>query len=290
MRASIVAKASLVDTLVKKFQSFDTIAIIDLRNVRGRQINEARKTLRGFAEFRQVKPTVVKLALRKVQDKMPRIEELSSHVHGMMLLVFSNLDPFKLQMILRRNVVKLRAKAGELAPDDIVVPAGNTGIPPGPIISELNTAGIPTRIDTGSVWITKDTVVAKKGEKIAAHLAAVLSKLNIAPISSFLVLRAAYHGGSVFTSEVLQIDSDKIRKEISGAYDALIKLAVGVWYPVRESTPILIRMALSHSDALSAATWYPTPRSIRRLLALANIRASTLANLLKKASAMERLR
>ncbi|MBO3803210.1 MAG: 50S ribosomal protein L10 [Candidatus Brockarchaeota archaeon] len=218
MRASIIAKSSLVDNLERKFQNFATMAIVDLRNVRGKQINEARKALRGLAEFRQVKPTIMKLALKKVEGKIPGIEKLSSHVHGMMLLVFSNLDPFKLQSILKKNVVKLYAKAGEIAQDDIVVPAGNTGIPPGPVISELNTVGIPTRIDTGSVWITKDTVVAKKGEKIAAHLAAVLSKLNIAPISSFLVLRAAYHGGSVFASDILQIDPEKVRQEVAKAY------------------------------------------------------------------------
>ncbi|MGQ9515595.1 MAG: 50S ribosomal protein L10, partial [Thermoproteota archaeon] len=281
MRASLVTKASIVKTLETKFQNYKTVAIVDLKNVRGKQINEARKILRGMAELRQVKPTIAKMALRNVQDKIPGIEKLSSHIYGMILLVFSNLDPSRLQMILKRNVIKLYAKAGELAPEEIVVPAGNTGIPPGPVISELNAIGIPTRIDTGSVWITKDVVVAKKGEKIAAHLAAVLSKLNIAPISSFLVLRAAYNDGLIFGSEILQIDETKVRQDISRAYGESIALSTEIWYLMSDNAQLLIQRALSHADALSTNIWYPTPRNIGKILIMASIRASMLENAIK---------
>jgi large subunit ribosomal protein L10 len=281
MRPSLIAKTSLAKSLETNFQNYKTVAIVDLKNVRGKQINEARKVLRGMAEIRQVKPTIARIALKNVQDKIPGIEKLSSYIYGMMLFIFSNLDPFRLQMILKKNSIKLFAKAGDIALDDIVVPAGNTGLPPGPIISELNAVGIQTRIDTGSVWITRDVVVAKKGEKITAHLAAVLSKLNIAPISSFLVLRAAYNDGLVFGSDILQIDDAKIRQDISRAYEASIKLSTEIWYITKENAQLLIQRALSHADNLSTAVWYPTSRNIGKILVLANIEASTLANFIK---------
>lgn len=277
MRASLKAKVSLTEELADKFQEFSTVAIVDLQKVRVKQVNEARKALRGLVEFRQVKPTLTRFALNKAIDKIPEIEKLSGHIHGMMMLLFSNLDPFGLQARLRKNVTTLNAKAGDVAPDDITVPAGNTGLPPGPVISELNAVGIPTRIDTGSVWITSDTVVARKGTKISAHLAAVLSKLNIAPISSFLVLRAAYNDGMVFESDLLQVDAERTRLDLLGAFEASIRLSCETWYPTEQNASILLARAAYEADVLSIDAWWPTATNMRKLLALANLRASILA-------------
>jgi large subunit ribosomal protein L10 len=277
MRPSLVAKAALADDVSKRFQEYRTVAIIDLQKVRGRQINEARKTLRGMTEFKQVKCTTAKLAVKKVEDGKAGIGQISEHLHGMILLLFSNLDPFRIQIILKKNATELHAKAGDIAPKDIMVTTGNTGMAPGPVISELNAVGIPTRIDTGSVWITKDTVVAKKGEKISPHLAAVLSKLNIAPISSYLVIRAAYSDGLIFTSEVLQIDIDRTREELLEAFRASIDLSSQIWYATEQNIDTLLSRAVGQANALSLEAWYPTPDNMRAMISRANSAASSLS-------------
>jgi len=276
MRPALLAKATLADHVAEKLQEYGTVAVIDLQKVRGKQINEARKTMRGFSELKQVKCTTAKLAVKKVEDRKPGIDKISNYLHGMVLLLFSDLDPFKIQLMLRRNTTKLHAKAGDIAPDDIMVPAGNTGIAPGPVISEFNAVGIPTRIDTGSVWITKDTTVAKKGDRISPHLAAVLSKLNIAPISSFLVIRAAFRDGLIFESETLQIDTGRTRDGLLEAFRASVNLSSQIWYATGQNIPILISRAASQAHALSVKAWYPTQANIRGLLSSAHALALSL--------------
>jgi len=276
MRPALLAKATLADRVAGKLQEYGTVAVIDLQKVRGKQINEARKSLRGLSELKQVKCTTAKLAVKKVEDSKPGIDKISNYIHGMVLFLFSDLDPFKIQSMLRKNVTRLHAKAGDIAPYDIMVPAGNTGIAPGPVISELNAVGIPTRIDTGSVWITRDTTVAKKGDRISPHLAAVLSKLNITPISSFLVIRAAYQGGLIFESETLQIDTGKIRDGLLEAFQASVNLSSGIWYATEDNVAILIVRAASQANELSVRAWYPTQANMRRLLSSAHAMASSL--------------
>jgi len=277
MRPSLVAKASLADATAKKFQEYRTVAIIDLQKVRGKQINEARKTLRGVTEFKQVKCTTAKLAVKKVADSRPGIDKISDHLNGMILLLFSDLDPFRIQIMLKKNTTKLHAKAGDIAPEDIAVTAGNTGMAPGPVISELNAVGIPTRIDTGSVWITADTVVAKKGDKISPHLAAVLSKLNIAPISSFLVIRAAFRDGLIFVSEVLQIDTDKTKDELLEASQASLNLSSRIWYVTEQNIGSLVSKAAGQAFTISVEAWYPTPDNLRAIISRAYSMAASLS-------------
>jgi len=276
MRPALLAKASLADHVAEKLREYGTVAVIDLQKVRGKQINEARKTMRGFSELKQVKCTTARLAVKKVEDKKPGIDQISNHLHGMVLLLFSDLDPFKIQLMLRRNITKLHAKAGDIAPDDIMVPAGNTGIAPGPVISELNAVGIPTRIDTGSVWITRDTMVAKKGDRISPHLAAILSKLNITPITSFLVIRAAFSNGLIFESETLQIDIGRTRDGLLDAFRASVNLSSQIWYATEHNIAILLMRAASQAHALSMKAWYPTQANIRWLLSSAHALASSL--------------
>jgi len=276
MRPALLAKATMADHVAGKLREYGTVAVIDLQKVRGKQINEARKTLRGLSEIKQVKCTTAKLAVEKVGDSKPGIDKISGYLHGMILLLFSDLDPFKIQSMLRRNTTKLHAKAGDVAPEDIMVPAGNTGIAPGPVISELNAVGIPTRIDTGSVWITKDTMVAKMGDRISPHLAAVLSKLNITPISSYLVIRAAFQDGLIFESDALQIDTDKTRDGLLEAFRAAVNLSSQIWYATGQNIAALIARAASLANALSVKAWYPTQNNIRELLSSAQTQASSL--------------
>jgi len=110
--------------------------------------------------------------------------------------------------------VLITAKAGDVASWDVVVPAGNTGLPPGPIISQLSGVGLPTRIESGSVWINRDTLVVKQGEVIDARLAGVLSKLGIKPVEAGLIMKAVYDDGLTITEEQLRIDLDEIQRNI----------------------------------------------------------------------------
>jgi large subunit ribosomal protein L10 len=193
------------------------------------------------------------------------------------------MDPFKLNLLLEKNKVFLPARAGDVATDPIVVPAGNTGLPPGPVLSEFKECGIPTRIDAGSIWVTKDTVVRQRGEVISPKLASLLAKLGIKPIRAGISIYAAYVDGIVLMEEDLKINLEEYSKQISELHSQALALAFEAGYPAKESLPLLITKAVQQSYAVALSAGYPADKAVtERMVCEAYLRASALMEELRK--------
>jgi large subunit ribosomal protein L10 len=211
-------KTETIDKVAKFAKEYPVIVVAQLSKVRSAQLMAVRKVLRGQAEIIVVKNKLAILALKKAGIK--NADELLTHLTGQNALIFSSLDPFKVYLLLERNRVNLPARAGDIAPSDIVVPAGNTGQPAGPVLSEFREAGVPTKIESGSIWIVKDSVAAKAGTQISPKLASLFSKLGIKPIRAGLSIALAYENGLVYAADAVAIDLDKYRSDlISGLRD-----------------------------------------------------------------------
>src|SRR5579875_2788685 len=115
-----------------------------------------------------------------------RASEFVSRLDGQNALIFTNMNPFKLFLVLEKSKVSLPARAGDIATENIIIPSGNTGIPPGPVLSEFKEAGVPTRIESGNIFVSKDTIVARPGDSISPKLAGLLARLNLKPIKAGL--------------------------------------------------------------------------------------------------------
>src|SRR4030066_1327364 len=109
----------------------------------------------------------------------PGVKEFIKAVEGPNVFLFTNGNPFKLAMNLDKSKVQSFAKAGDVALKEVSLPAGNTGISPGPMISKFSTLGVKTRIESGNIWVTQDTVITKKGAVITADMADLLQRLGI---------------------------------------------------------------------------------------------------------------
>ena len=208
-----------------------------------------RKALRGHAEVFVVKNTLAILGLQKAGIK--DADELLSHLTGQNALIFSTYDPFKLFLTLDKNKVFLPARAGDVSPDDIMVPAGNTSLPAGPVLSEFREAGIQTKIEGGSIWVNKDSVAVKKGSTITPKLASLLSKLNIKPIKAGVTIALAYENGLVYAGEVVAIDLEKYRQSLLNAYSSSRALAIVIGYVTEETAPDIL--AKAYREAMSVA-------------------------------------
>ncbi len=192
-RATIAKKAQEAKELAELIDQYSTVLIASLHKVRAIQLQELSKKFRGDVKMKVAKSSTLQRALEA--SSKPTIKELEGASTGSNVLLLTNLNPFKLSIQLDRSKSKMAAKAGDIAPSDITIPAGNTGLPPGPAISELNEAGIRTRIESGSVYVLRDTVVAKKGEPIQPRVASVLTKLGVKPLEVGLNIKAAYDSG-----------------------------------------------------------------------------------------------
>ena len=206
-------KSTEVEAIKDILKEHKSIGIASLKKVRASQLQELKKSMAGKVYLRVLKNTLMKIAIEEMNQA--DLKKLEAYLDGSNVYLFTDLNPFKLALLLERGKVKTTAKSGDLAAMDVIVPAGNTAQPPGPIISQLNGVGLPTRIESGSVWVSKDTFVVRRGEAINEQLAGVLSKLGIKAVELGISMRAVFDNGLIITGDQLKIDVDATSKTLN---------------------------------------------------------------------------
>ncbi len=275
-------KLEKVDEISKLVLDYPVIALGRLDKIRAFQVHSLRKSLRGEVVFLVTKNNLVKRAFDQVREKKPKIGELADRLEGSNLILFTEMNPFKLLALLEQSKTNLTAKVGDIAPNDIVVSEGNTGMPPGPVISDFTEVGIRTKIEAGSVWVVKDTVVAEKGEPISLKLASLLSKLDIKPIESSISLYAAYDNGLVIPSESLRIDVEGVRRDLLEAEYNALNLASFLWYPTAQNIRGMLKKAVLQAKSVGLHSSFLDKDFVSDLLRQARSQASILEGRLQK--------
>ena len=273
-------KRKLVEEIKGYLREYKYVLIADLYKVRAAQLQELRKALRGKALIKVLKNTLFSRAIDGLDGQKKGLDGLKPYLKGQNIFIFTNENPFKMARLIDQFKVKVLPSPGDVATNDIVIPAGNTGLPPGPIISTFSSLGVPTRIESGSIWIVKDTLVARRGDVISHELAYILSKLDLKVLELSITLKAAYVDGLVVPGDQLKLDIDGTKKALEEAHAAALNLSLNIAYPTRETTPLLVQMAHSRALALALAASYPTDETTGLLLAKAEAEAKALASLL----------
>lgn len=273
-------KLDEVEEITELLKQYKVIGLASLQKVRAPQLQALKKNLADKVYMRVIKNTLMKMAIENCKEKT-ELKKLEEYVEGSNVFLFTDLNPFKLALLLEKGKVKTTAKSGDIAAFDVVIPSGNTGQPPGPIISQLNAVGLPTRIESGSVWISKDTLVVRKDEVISQRLASVLSKLGIKPVEAGLAMKVVYDESFVITQEQLKLDIDGTRKSVEKSHAAAFALSLSMAYPTRENTIFLLQIAHQNAYALSMNAAIPDEETIVDLIRKAHSETLNLAHTLK---------
>ena len=276
LRQTTLEKAEAVEEITAFLQQHNAVGVAGLQKVRAAQLQELRRKLEKSAYIRVVKNTVMKRAIAECKDK-PGLENLEEHLAGSNIFLFTNLNPFKLTLLLEKSRVKTTAKAGDIAAFDIIISAGNTGLPPGPIISQFTAVGLPTRIEAGSVWVSRETMVAREGDVINARLASVLSKLGIKPVEVGLTLKAVYDEGLIIAKEQLRLDLGEVRRSIEEAHVYAFNLSVNAAYPLSENIAFLLQAAHQKAYGLALTAGIPNSETIKDLIRKAHTEMLSLS-------------
>jgi large subunit ribosomal protein L10 len=240
-----------------------------------------RKKFRTTMKIKVIKNRVAQRSFEKTNNRQG-LSELSKELEGQCALLFTNISPFRLNLLFDKNKVFMPAKGGDLATKDILIPAGNTGIPPGPVLSEFKEANVPTKIDQGSIWVTKDTVVVRSGSFISQKLASLMSKLNIKPVEAGISVSLAIANGLFLRENDLKINLDDDRQELALSLQHAISLAMEAAYPTPETIRGLILKTHQNATSVAIQSSYVSPDTITSLLSRANNDTQILAELLKK--------
>jgi len=273
-------KSNEVEAIKDIFKEYKSIGIASLKKVRASQLQGLKKTMEGKVYLRVLKNTLIKIALEEMDQA--ELKKLEEYLDGSNVFLFTDLNPFKLALLLERGKVKTTAKANDIAAMDVVIPASNTGQPPGPVISQLNAVGLPTRIENGSVWVSKDTLVVRKGEVINERLASVLSKLGIKAVELGISMRAVFDNGLIITGEQLKVDVAATRRSVESSNQEAFALALSISYTSKETIKPLLQQAHQKAIALSVGAAIPTKETIADLIRKANLEMNSLSGAVDK--------
>jgi len=259
--------------LIKKYP---VIAAADLTKVRSSQIHELRKRLRSKVIMLVTKNNLLRKSVELSDYKDAPIGEFVKDLQGSNILLFTDTNPFKLIILLEKSKVRVPAKAGDIATNEIMISAGNTGLAPGPVISEFGEVKVPTRIEGGSIWVAKDTVVARKGDLITPKMASVLSKLGQKPMEAGLSIVSAFDNGAIIRTADLSFDLTAYRKDLVQAISNAFGLSMEADYVTPEVAPRMLGKAMNQALALADGAGYLETGTVEHVLRRAVFNAMVL--------------
>lgn len=266
-------KLDEIENIKQLIGRYPVVGIAGIRDIPAKQLQQMRRDLVGIAKLRIYRNTLILRALGEGADE---IRSMESYIGDQTALIFTDLNSFKLFKLLKSSKTNAPIKAGASAPYDIVVEAGPTSFNPGPIVSDLQNAGIPARIDKGKVVIRETKVVAHAGETVSRALSEMLTRLEIYPMTVGLDLRAAYDNGTVLEADILDIDEEKYVSDIRSSVASAFNLAIAIVYPSRATIRTLLANAASNARNLGINSAIPEPDIVDMLLSKAQSNAMAL--------------
>ena len=274
------AKLARVQELKGAFVAAPMTALVGLRGVPASALQKMRRELTDRGHPILVAPnSLLRHAIESAVAERPSLKPLLEQVADQTAFMSAKGNPFSLFQELARTRSPTPARGGEVAPRDILVPAGTTSFKPGPIVGELQHAGLPAAIEKGKVVLKKDTLLVRAGETISREVATMLTRLEIFPLEVGLDLRAVVDGDTFYSPNVLRVDLDALRADVARAHPQALGVALEIAFPTKATTPLLLGKAHRQAIALAVASGYPTKAAIAPLLARALREAAALGHL-----------
>jgi large subunit ribosomal protein L10 len=268
-------KTQMYQQLQELPKKYKVLAVIKMKKVRSSQILPLRKTLSGEVLFFSIKDKVAKKAFEKLD--IPGVKDIADKLTGQCMFLFTDMSPFRLNVLLAKNKIMMAARGGDIASFDIVVPAKNTGIAPGPMLTEFKEAGIPTKIDQGTIWVSKDTTPVLKGAAINEKLASLLGKLDIKPVEAGISLYSALEEGVAYTEEEMMIDVEKIRNAFTQFHQEAMSLSIEAGYVTAENVSQILSKAYQSARSVSIESGFMTDETKEQILQKADSQAKSVA-------------
>eukprot|EP00158_Paraphelidium_tribonemae_P008959 Partr_v1_DN28735_c1_g1_i1_m62634 putative 60S acidic ribosomal protein len=232
-------KAAYFSRVYKLLEDYNSILVCVVDNVGSNQMHQIRASLRGESIILLGKNTMIRKAIRTVLADNPKFEKLLPLIRGNVGFAFTNSDLKNVREKIVSNRVRAPAKAGAIAPVDVIVPAGNTGMEPGKT-SFFQALGVPTKIARGTIEIVSDVHLVQKGTKVGPSEATLLNMLNISPFTYGLTVTTVYDNGTVFDPSVLDITNEVMLERVAASIQEIACLSLALHFPTVAAVPHLL--------------------------------------------------
>ncbi|XP_038988509.1 60S acidic ribosomal protein P0-like [Phoenix dactylifera] len=248
--------------LCSLLDEYSQVLIAAADNVGSNQLQNIRSGLRGDSVVLMGKNTLIRRCIKIHAEKTGNKDYLNllPLLVGNVGLIFTKGDLKEVREEVAKYKVGAPARVGLVAPIDVVVPPGNTGLDPSQT-SFFQVLNIPTKINKGTVEIITPVELIKKGEKVGSSEAALLAKLGIRPFSYGLIIQSVYDNGSVFSPEVLDLTEDDLVERFAAGVSIVTSLSLALSYPTIAAAPHMFINAYKNVLAVAIATEYTFPQA-----------------------------
>lgn len=254
------------------------IGIIEIGGIPAPQMQQMRRNLHGTATIRSAKNNLIFRALDEAEKQTKGITGLKELIKGQSAIITTDMNPFQLFAQIKSTRTMAPAKGGEIATHDIEVKAGDTPFKPGPVVGELQKAGIPAAIQDGKVVIKTDKVIVPEGEKIKTDVAQMLSRLEIFPVEIGMTLHAVFEEGSIYKPDVLDINIDEFLGNMKQASFNAFNLAIKAGWITNDTIQPLIMKAHNDAFILAIEQGIVNKETIKHIISKANANMLALKN------------
>ncbi|MEB2837074.1 MAG: 50S ribosomal protein L10 [Desulfurococcales archaeon] len=268
-------KKRVVEELAELFKKYPVVGIADLTGMPTAQLQKIRKKFRRHVYFKVAKKRLILRALERAGIDKSLFEP---YLQGSTMLLFTDMNPFKLARMIESEKMPISAKPGQVTDREIVIPEGDTGLQPGPILSTFGKLRIPYEIRRGTIYVKKDTVVAKPGDVISPELAGLLQTLGIQPFEIGLKILAVYDGGVMIPREELLVDLEQFSRDVAdAAREAILAAAeLGLVF-VPEALEMSLAKAAAEALAVAREASLPLPGLVEEAIKAAVARELAIA-------------
>jgi len=279
-RSKQEAKDSRWKTLQEAFIKYNKVLFVEVDNVTSKQICIMRRQLRAIdAKMVMGKNTMMKRAIVDLQTEpneatmdpeeyaqkkaiykpRPYLNLIKEQLKLNIGMIFTNGDLSEIKDILDTQVREAPAKVGAIAPKEVVVPPGPTGMDPKQtqFFQALN---IATKIVKAQIEIAAPVTVIKEGDKISASQATLLDRLKIRPFEYKMHIKCFLDNGKIFPARVLSISSDDVVASFVDGANNLTAISLASGYHVPSATPHLIVNAFKNLCGAALAANYDFPQ------------------------------
>lgn len=262
-------KARYKEKLEGLIREYQNLLIVSVDNVGSNQMQKIRVAIRGLGVVLMGKNTIIRKVLREEGKTNPKLLALLPFIVGNMGFVFTNNNLNNVRKAITEHKVPAAARAGSLAPTDVFVPPGPTGMDPGQT-AFFQALNIATKIQKGAIEIINTVHLIKAGEKVTSSAVALLSKLDLKPFFYGMLVNHVYENGFVYAASVLDLSSADLFAKFFNGVHKITALSLEIGYPTLASLPQHFSRAMEKLYALSLATEYEFEESKKLKDILAN--------------------
>lgn len=251
---AIERKTSMYNKTKELFSVHENYMLLSIKRVKSTQLKDVKTEIGSKVKFLVAKNKIMKKALEDLDAE--KYARLINMLHGNVIVAFfDDTDPRHVLEASKNNMRKALAVPGDIAPNDVVLPAGPTGLGPEKI-NVFQAAKIVTKINKGKIDLANDHKLLSGGDVVSISNARLLTMLNILPFEFGLDIVKIFECGEVYDKKLLQITEEDVSGSLQAAVSLVAAVSLGSNTSTEASVPFEVRNAFADIAKISLATGF----------------------------------